>query len=153
MQSNATLLTRIKLLAGLSSVEKAHAALKATLAALGDVLSEGERASLADALPADLARALHAGDRPDVQAVDDLVERVAHYEHVSVDLARAHAQATCRALGDELDPDAWRALLRVLPDSFLELFQPVTPDAPPPWQRPTVRELSNSTSPDLRKRN
>lgn len=144
MQPNPTLLHRIRLLAGLADDAEARTALRATLAALGDVLTDTERRCVAQALPYELARDLHAGDRPMTDTVDDLIAHVAHYEHVEPSLALAHAQATCRALGDELDPDSWRALLRVLPDVFLELFRP----APEPPRTADLSSIAPSRRPN-----
>jgi uncharacterized protein (DUF2267 family) len=132
MATHQDLLGRIKQLGGLQTTREATAALRATLAALGERLSDRDRDLVAGVLPRSVAGALHKGKRRGAFDIAELYNRIRRREGVTLGFAREHAQVVCRVLGEILPDVARREIERALPESFAELFSPPRSFDPPP---------------------
>jgi uncharacterized protein (DUF2267 family) len=145
--SRQALLEQIIRHGGAANVKAAAAALKATLATLGDRLPDHERALLAGALPQRVAKVLHAHRYGGPFDILELYDRVARREGVPLGAAREHVQVVCRVLGEVLPEYVVRALQAAMPSAFAELF--IVPPAPGPLshhahvQPPALRTLAS----------
>ena len=137
MATRAALLRRIVHLAGLDTTREASAALRATLASLGERLPDEDVDVIAGALPDGLVPILRNRKRKGAFDVAEFFDRVRRREGVSLGFAREHAQVVCRALGETWREDVLGVLDRALPESFAELFRPPpsSASAPPPDHR------------------
>lgn len=94
--SRQALLQQIIRHGGAANVNSAAAALKATLATLGDRLPDSERAQLASALPQRVAKVLLAHRYGGPFDIVELYERAARREGVPLGAAREHVQVVCQ---------------------------------------------------------
>lgn len=107
---------------GLSDRKAAGTALDATLEALGERLTAPDAVRLAEALSPPLAASLYRLARHTAPKPSLLYSRIAVCEAVPPGVAVEHAQATCRALANALDPDARALLAHRLPPEWAALF-------------------------------
>jgi uncharacterized protein (DUF2267 family) len=136
MVEKSILVERILERAGLSSTKEASLSLMATLAALGERLDEEPRALLAAALPEELgAVVLERLCEPSCD-LEELIDRVRLHEGVSVGFAREHAQVVCRVLGELFSEEARTRFGRMVPQPFMEMFEPPPSGAEPPIHAP-----------------
>jgi uncharacterized protein (DUF2267 family) len=132
---------------GAANVGAAAAALKATLATLGDRLPDNERNLLAGALPQRVAKVLHAHRYGGPFDIVELYDRVARREGVPLGAAREHVQVVCRVLGEVLPEHVVSAVQAVIPSAFAELFTSPPAGHPPPHhariQAPALSTLAS----------
>ncbi len=119
-------------LGGFATATEAAAAAKATRVTLGERLPDEEFRALAKLLPDRMGKSLRVRKQPRAFDLAEFFDRVRRREGTSLGFAREHAQVVCRVVGEVISEDALRALDRVLPDSFAELFHPTASDERPP---------------------
>jgi uncharacterized protein (DUF2267 family) len=110
---------------GIVPTRAAEHALRATLGALSEHLSDDERHALANALGSWASFLLYTPLRPGAMTLDDLYEGVRRRERITRGFAREHAHIVLRALGDLLPRDACVRIERALPP-VADLFARVT---------------------------
>jgi uncharacterized protein (DUF2267 family) len=102
--------------------DDAERAARATLATLGERISEGEARDIAEQLPEPLRDVIIDGRDPERFDVGEFVHRVAEREGVKEPLAREHARAVFAALGRAVDEREIEDLRAQLPSSFSEFI-------------------------------
>jgi uncharacterized protein (DUF2267 family) len=117
---------------GIPDRATAERAARATLATLGERLTEEEARGVADALPGALARTLRDASYDSDFDDAELYERVRRREGAPAGAAREHAQVVLRALGEVIDDDVRTRVTRALPRSVAELLEPRAPVEAPP---------------------
>lgn len=126
-----TLVERTQLLGGLDEGE-ARTALRATVAALGAPLPNGERAALAEVLPDALTGIIRNCSHHPTPNLGDFFEHVRQREGTSLGFAKEHAEVVCRVLSESLPDDVVRRVAAALPATFGDLFRSLpTPESPP----------------------
>jgi len=115
---------RVQQQAGLRSFERAEAATRATLTALGEYLSGGEGHDLAAQLPQGLAEHLHRQppDRSFIFSLNDFLQRVGEEEGVEIGAAEAHARAVVDVLEEAVSGGEMQDVRRQFPSEFDPLF-------------------------------
>jgi uncharacterized protein (DUF2267 family) len=136
MATEEELLDKIVALAGLDTTREAERALRATLAALGELLPEKERRAFADALPSRLGMVLEMRKHHGPFGLEEFFGHVQRREVTSAGFAREHAQVVCRVLGEALPDDARARLERAVPAEYVDLFRGVSRDTAPPPTHP-----------------
>lgn len=130
MANFQVLLEKVKRLAGLDTTRQAAAALRATLAVLGQRLPQPERDAFGRALPERARVWLQARRFRGEFDVPELFDRVRRAEGVTLGFAREHAEVVCRVCGAVLPDELRQRLERELPPSWSELFfPPAVPEA------------------------
>ena len=115
---------RVQQQAGLGSFERAEAATRATLTALGEYLSGGEGHDLAAQLPQGLAEHLHRQppDRSFIFSLNDFLQRVGGEEGMEIGAAEAHARAVVDVLEEAVSGGEMQDVRRQFPSEFDPLF-------------------------------
>jgi uncharacterized protein (DUF2267 family) len=108
---------------GLADDETARAALRATLAVLGERLVEDEGRALANVLPADLAAIIESSAYDADISADELFERVGRRLRTNASRAREDAEIVLAALGECMTLDVRRRIARGLPEQAAELLR------------------------------
>lgn len=118
-----TFLERVADRAFIESADTA-AATHATLATLGERLTEGEALDVSLHLPEELKRSIEAGGGGGAQAMslEDFVGRVAQREATSADVARVHARAVMTTLREAIHKSEFDDLFAQLSDEYKELL-------------------------------
>ena len=128
----SSLVERVRVRAGFAGRAETLRAVRATLMAIGERLSDDERALLAREVPGAFARALdrvaYLGDFDS----EELYARVARHEAVGLGFAVEHAQIVCEVLGELMAAEPARRLRRALGVSIASLFDahPEVPEIP-----------------------
>jgi uncharacterized protein (DUF2267 family) len=117
---------------GLVDEENAKAALRATLAAVAERMTDDERALLAGMLPEDLTAALARRRRGMNGDSAALYERVRRLEHTTASAAREHAQIVLRVFGSLIAEEQRVRLERALPRDVVHLLRREASEPPPP---------------------
>jgi uncharacterized protein (DUF2267 family) len=102
--------------------DDAERAARATLATLGERISEGEARDIAEQLPEPLRDVIIDGRDPERFDVGEFVHRVAEREGIEEPLAKEHARAVFAALGRAVDEREIEDLRAQLPSSFSEFI-------------------------------
>jgi uncharacterized protein (DUF2267 family) len=132
------ILERICRSAPFSGPDEARRALHATLAALGEQLSDDERALLAGDLPDELGRHLEVARRQVTPGAATLFRRVARREGTRIGIAVEHAEVVLQALGEVLSRSTVRRLNVHVPELGGLFAPPEAYAAPPPPSRPAA---------------
>jgi uncharacterized protein (DUF2267 family) len=128
--SDSDVLRRLRELGPFGEDAEVMRALRATLEALGGLLTPDEREFLAGALPPHSAQILRGSTSTPQGNLHDFLHRVAVREGVRLGLAVEHAEIVCRALGETLSPTSLARLRHALPD-LAPLFEPAAEMEPP----------------------
>ena len=137
---------RIRELAPFLDDTSAKAALSAFVGALGAMLTRAEQATLAEALPAEVAQILRREEPWAQKDTPNVFRMVAARRNVPVSQAIEQTIVVCRVLGEVLAPSARARLIRCLP-ALGRLVQPAEDFAAPPAHGARMaREPSDSTT-------
>jgi uncharacterized protein (DUF2267 family) len=117
------LIEQVMQTAGLSSLQQAERALRATVSAVASCLSAQARTSWAHLLPSDLHLDLLDAPYQAAQTAQQVYARVPAGEGVPQPYAMEHAQSVIRELGQLLDEDTRTSLARELPDDLAALLR------------------------------
>jgi uncharacterized protein (DUF2267 family) len=141
------LIEQVKHRGGLDTENQAAAALKSTLRALGEGLSEPDREAIARALPERLRAVLRTGKHRGAFDIAEFFDRVRRREGVKRGFGREHAQVVCTVLGESLPEEALTVLERALPERLFDLFRRSPSEPEPPGRRiaPSARHHTLAT--------
>jgi uncharacterized protein (DUF2267 family) len=120
---------------GVSERGAAHSAVRATLSVLGQRLTDDEAQMLGARMPGELARLLDQSEYDGAFDAAELYERVRKRQGVSAGIARERVDIVLRAIGENLDDEVRKHLLRALPAAIGEQLIP-REIAPPPEHVP-----------------
>ncbi|MBX6391065.1 MAG: DUF2267 domain-containing protein [Frankia sp.] len=118
------LVAAIRATGRIGSVAQAEAAVRATLAVLGQRIAGGETKDLASQLPPAFAEALPRSGGGERFGVDEFYRRVAELEgdFCSPQLARRHARAVMAALRASVTPTEFEDVAGQLPADYDDLL-------------------------------
>ena len=124
-----TLLEDVMWRGALRDYARAELAVDTVADALGTLLAPADARFVAAGLPEAFARRIATRAPLPISTPQDLYERLAASEQVTVGLAVEHAHAACEALLDAWDSEQRTLLARRLPPDWAALFEPA-PRAP-----------------------
>jgi uncharacterized protein (DUF2267 family) len=142
--ADEALVTRVRE-RGIPSTAEAERALRATIAVLGERLTDDEAEALASRLPGQLERVLDASEYDGDFDAAEFYERVRRRENTGPGVAKEHADIALRAIGAALDEETCIRLRRALPEPIGRLFLAAEEGTPPPYadaERPGRRTLA-----------
>ncbi len=111
----------------------AERAARATLAVLGERLTEDEASALASRLPEELGSVVQRSEYDSDFDAAEFYERVRRRERGTPGGAREHADIVLRAVGESLDDAVRSRLLRALPDALGQRLVATAPGEPPAY--------------------
>jgi uncharacterized protein (DUF2267 family) len=123
--TKAALLEDVMWRGGLRDDARAELALDTVVEALATLLAPADARFVAAGLPEAYATKIATPLPPPLPTPQDLYERIAASEHVTVGLAVEHAHAACEALADSWDAEQRMLVARRLPTEWAALFEPV----------------------------
>jgi uncharacterized protein (DUF2267 family) len=139
------LIEQVMQTAGLSSLQQAERALRATVSALASCLSAQTRTAWARLLPSDLHLDLMDAPYQAAQTARQVYARVPAGEGVPQPYAMEHAQSVIRELAQLLDDDMRTSLARELPDELAVLLRPQQRGTRPLHAQAQPRQPAGST--------
>lgn len=128
---------------GIPDRGKASHAVRATIAVLGQALTDDEAAALARELTPDLVRVLDQNEYDPACDASEAFRRVGRQERCSPTDACEHVEIVARALGEllgERDRELRSRLARALPDTIARSLVPAEYGPPPPYAEPRHAE-------------
>ncbi|MCI0573615.1 MAG: DUF2267 domain-containing protein [Myxococcaceae bacterium] len=112
---------------GLTSTEEAGRTVRAVLEAIGQLMSRPDRRTLAEELPAQLAKTLRSVDHTEELDLTQLYARIAAQEGVRPGFAVEHTGVVCQVVAEALSPGALHRVRETLPEAVGALFVPREP--------------------------
>ncbi|HEX8948254.1 MAG TPA: DUF2267 domain-containing protein [Dissulfurispiraceae bacterium] len=115
----------VRSLAKLGSDGETLNAIRATLAVLGEHLTEDEADAIAVHLPGEIGDFLRTSRHAERFGLQDFFRRVSEREGVDLVDAADHVRAVLSVVGEAISPGEVEDILSELPDEFRIFFRPV----------------------------